>query len=203
MNRKIAACVIIGLAAVGCDRPGHKGQGLGAGVDSTALRDTATATPAPAPAPIDTVKDSTQQHSSANQPAKNQTQSGMKNKEGQSTLGPAVKRTRPDANEPVMAKGDTLARSADQRATDSLNRSVLDRLTKQGDSARINGGHDIMPQRAIPIPVPPVPTDSTRPVPTDSTKPTPKDSTHTPPPLPLDTIVKPMRDTTRKDSTQH
>lgn len=203
MNGKIAACVIIGLAAVGCDRPGQKGQGLGAGADTSGLRDTAMATPVPAPVPVDSVKDSTQQHSSANQPAKNQTQSGMKNKTGQSTLGPAVKRTRPDANEPVMAKGDTLARSADQRATDSLNRAVLDRLTKQGDSARINGDHDTMPQRAIPIPVPPVPTDSAQPIPADSLKPVPADSTRTPPPLPLDTIVKPMRDSTRKDSTQH
>jgi hypothetical protein len=90
-----------------------------------------------------------------------------------------------------MAKGDTLSRSADQRATDSLNHAVLN---------RINGQHDTMPIR--PTPVPPVPTDSTKPAPTDSLKPVPTDPIRTPPPLPLDTI-KPVRDTTTRDTTKH
>jgi hypothetical protein len=197
MNGKIAACVIIGLAAVGCDRPGKTDKGMGAGADTIGLRDSAMATPTPAPVPVDSVKDSAQQHSSVNQPTRNQTQSGMKNKAGQSTLGSAVKRTSPDASQPVMAKGDTLSRSADQRATDSLNRAVLDRLSGQADSARINGQQDTKPIR--PTPVPPLPTDSTKPAPT----PVPTDPIRTPPPLPLDTIVKPMRDTTTRDTTKH
>lgn len=209
MNRKTAAGIMIALAAMACDRPGKTDKGMGAGADTLGIRDTAMTTPAPAPVPTDSLKDSAQQHSSATQP-KNQTQSGMKNKAGQSTLGPAVRRTRPDANEPVTAKGDTLSRSVDQQATDSLNRAVLERLSGKNDSASINGEHDTMPQPVQPIPVPPVPTDSVKPVPTDSTKPVPTDSlkpiptdsTRTPPPLPLDTI-RPMRDSTARDTTKH
>lgn len=195
MRARTAAGIVIALAAVGCGKKDK--EGLGAGADTTGLRDTATTaatTPTPAPIP-DSIRertakilgDSTSQ-ASAGTP-KNQTQSGMKNKTGQSTLGPAVKRTRPDANEPVTAKGDILSQSPDQRATDSLNKAAMD---------RINGQHDTMPQQRPMDTVPP-----TR----DSTLPAPTDSMRMPPPLPLDTI-KPLRDsavkdTTTKDSTQH
>ncbi len=212
MNTRTAVGLLIGLAAIGCNRPGHKDQeGMGAGADTAGIRDTAVSTAAPAPAPVnDSVQqrtrrilDSTNAATASGTP-RNQTQSGMKNKAGQSTLGPAVKRTRPDAGEPVMAKGDTLARSADQRATDSLNRAVLDRLNQQTtptlrDSA-ITGEHDTMPQPR-PVPPNPAPTDTTKPVPVDSTR--PADSTRTPPPLPLDTMPRPIKDSTSKDSTKH
>lgn len=219
MKTTIAAGLMIGMIAAGCGGRKDK-EGLGAGADTIGVRDTTT--PAPAPAPVsDSVRertskilgDSTSQSGATGTP-RNQTQSGMKNKAGQSTLGPAVKRTRPDANEPVMAKGDTLALSADQRATDSLNKAVLDRLTKQSDSARsISGDHDTMPQPS-PVPVPPVPTDTNKPappdsvhpmpmpMPTDSVRPAPSDSARTPPPLPLDTI-RTKRDSTKPDTTNH
>lgn len=220
MKTKIAAGLMIGMIAAGCGGKKDK-EGLGAGADTTGIRDTVAATPAPAPI-SDSVRERTSKilgdstsKSSATATPKNQTQSGMKNKTGQSTLGSGVKRTSPDASQPVMAKGDTLAQSADQRATDSLNRAVLDRLTKQSDSARISGDHDTMPQPS-PVPVPPVPTDTNKPappdsvkpmpmpmpMPTDSVKPAPTDSTKTPPPLPLDTI-RIKRDTTARDTTKH
>lgn len=39
---------------------------------------------------------------------KNQTQSGMTDSTGKSTMGQGVQKTSPDANAPVTAKGDTL-----------------------------------------------------------------------------------------------
>lgn len=217
MKTKIAAGLMIGMIAAGCGGRKDK-EGLGAGADTIGIRDTTTPTPAPAPI-SDSVRertskilgDSTSQSGAAATP-KNQTQSGVKNKAGQSTLGPAVKRTSPDASQPVMAKGDTLARSADQRATDSLNNAVLDRLNRT-PATSINGDHDTMPQ-PMPVPVPPVPADTNKPappdsvqpmpmpMPTDSIKPAPTDSARIPPPLPLDTL-RTKRDTTARDSTKH
>jgi hypothetical protein len=49
--------------------------------------------------------------------AKNQSQSGVTNKTGKSTLGPKVTKTRPDQNEPVTSKGDTLSNSGDTSAS--------------------------------------------------------------------------------------
>jgi hypothetical protein len=42
------------------------------------------------------------------QECRNQTQSGVTDSAGKSTLGPGVKKATPDQNEPVMSKGDTL-----------------------------------------------------------------------------------------------
>ena len=47
----------------------------------------------------------------------NQTKSGVTNTEtGKSTLGPGATRTRPDQNQPVTSKGDTIGSSADSGA---------------------------------------------------------------------------------------
>lgn len=58
MNRKLTAAFIVafGIGAIGCaKRPDN--SGMGAGADTTGLRDTAqTTAPAPAPAPADTTK---------------------------------------------------------------------------------------------------------------------------------------------------
>ena len=44
---------------------------------------------------------------------KTQTQSGVTDSTGKSTLGEGVKKTSPDANQPVTAKGDTLRKPKD------------------------------------------------------------------------------------------
>ena len=48
---------------------------------------------------------------------KTQTQSGVTDSSGKSTLGEGVKKTSPDANEPVMAKGDTLKKPKDSTSS--------------------------------------------------------------------------------------
>jgi hypothetical protein len=48
---------------------------------------------------------------------KNQSQSGVTNKTGKSTLGPKVTKARPDQNEPVTSKGDTVSNNADTSAS--------------------------------------------------------------------------------------
>jgi hypothetical protein len=48
---------------------------------------------------------------------KNQSQSGVTKKSGTSTLGPEVTKTRPDQNQPVTSKGDTVSNSADTSAS--------------------------------------------------------------------------------------
>lgn len=45
--------------------------------------------------------------------ATDQTQSGVTDSSGQSTLGPEVERTRPDQGQPVTSKGDTISASPD------------------------------------------------------------------------------------------
>lgn len=45
-----------------------------------------------------------------------QTQSGVTDSSGQSTLGPEVGKTRPDQGQPVMSKGDTIRASRDSAA---------------------------------------------------------------------------------------
>jgi hypothetical protein len=42
-------------------------------------------------------------------PAKDQTQSGVTDSSGKSTLGKGVKKTRPDQGQPVTSKGDTIS----------------------------------------------------------------------------------------------
>jgi hypothetical protein len=43
----------------------------------------------------------------------NQTESGVTDSSGQSTLGPRVEETRPDQGEPVTSKGDTINTAVD------------------------------------------------------------------------------------------
>ena len=47
----------------------------------------------------------------------NQTESGMTDSSGQSTLGSGVEQTRPDQSQPVTAKGDTLNTGVDSSTT--------------------------------------------------------------------------------------
>lgn len=124
------ALLAIAVGVTACDIPGvpkreaapPADQGLGAGataaapaptpIDSTTRIDS-TAPVAPAmqpntPAPVTTA-------STAKKPAKvtDQTQSGVTDKSGSSTLGEKIKKPRPDANQPVTAKGDVLIMRVD------------------------------------------------------------------------------------------
>ena len=47
----------------------------------------------------------------------NQTESGMTDSSGQSTLGPEAEKTRPDQGQPVTSKGDTVNPSVDSSTT--------------------------------------------------------------------------------------
>ena len=47
----------------------------------------------------------------------NQTESGMTDSSGQSTLGSGAEQTRPDQGQPVTAKGDTLNTGVDSSTT--------------------------------------------------------------------------------------
>jgi hypothetical protein len=47
----------------------------------------------------------------------NQTESGMTDSSGQSTLGSGVEQTRPDQGQPVTAKGDTVNTGVDSSTT--------------------------------------------------------------------------------------
>jgi hypothetical protein len=47
----------------------------------------------------------------------NQTESGVVDSSGQSTLGPGVEQTRPDQGQPVTSKGDTVNTGVDSAAT--------------------------------------------------------------------------------------
>jgi hypothetical protein len=49
----------------------------------------------------------------------NQTKSGVTDKSGKSTLGPGVTQTRPDQNQPVTSKGDTIRKGNDSTAPGS------------------------------------------------------------------------------------
>jgi len=49
--------------------------------------------------------------------AVNQTESGMTDSTGQSTLGPEAEKTRPDQGQPVTSKGDTLNPGIDTSTT--------------------------------------------------------------------------------------
>jgi hypothetical protein len=48
---------------------------------------------------------------------KNQTESGVTDSTGQSTLGDSVERTRPDQGQPVTSKGDTVNKGIDSSTT--------------------------------------------------------------------------------------
>jgi hypothetical protein len=47
----------------------------------------------------------------------NQTESGVTDSSGQSTLGPRVEKTRPDQGQPVTSKGDTVNTGVDSSST--------------------------------------------------------------------------------------
>jgi hypothetical protein len=47
----------------------------------------------------------------------NQTESGMTDSSGQSTLGPGAEQTRPDQGQPVTSKGDTINSGVDSSTT--------------------------------------------------------------------------------------
>src|SRR5919112_2892663 len=47
----------------------------------------------------------------------NQTESGVTDSTGQSTLGPGVEQTRPDQSQPVTSKGDTVNMGVDSSTT--------------------------------------------------------------------------------------
>ena len=47
----------------------------------------------------------------------NQTESGMTDSSGQSTLGPQAEKTRPDQGQPVTSKGDTVNNAVDSTTT--------------------------------------------------------------------------------------
>ncbi len=47
----------------------------------------------------------------------NQTESGVTDSSGQSTLGPGVEQTRPDQGQPVTSKGDTVNTGVDSATT--------------------------------------------------------------------------------------
>jgi hypothetical protein len=47
----------------------------------------------------------------------NQTEAGMTDSTGQSTLGPGAEKTRPDQGQPVTAKGDTVNAGVDSTTT--------------------------------------------------------------------------------------
>ena len=61
---------------------------------------------------------------------KTQTQSGVTDSSGASTLGANVKKPTPDANQPVVVKGDTVK----QAGADSLKKQGADSLAKPKDS---------------------------------------------------------------------
>jgi hypothetical protein len=118
MRSTLAGTLAIVTALSACDAPVKKPppaeEGLGAGgtptttpappTDSaapTAAADSAAMQPnTPAPAPSNSARKPGQET--------DQTQSGVTDKSGTSTLGKNIKKTRPDADQPVTAKGDVV-----------------------------------------------------------------------------------------------
>jgi hypothetical protein len=80
------------LAGLACARNNSSDSEMGASQDTTAER----------------ISDST---------SANQTESGMTDSSGQSTLGPEAEKTRPDQGQPVTSKGDTVNSSIDSSTT--------------------------------------------------------------------------------------
>jgi hypothetical protein len=205
MRRKLATCFLIGLTAVGCARRSSD-KGLGAGADSAGLRDSmpgrdtsmtspATGTPAspgnPSVTPGGSTSGSNPTDTSTRHRKRDQTQSGVTDKSGTSTLGAGVTRTRPDQNQPVMAKGDTLSGNS---ITDMLNRRQLEKIqgndtmpTPRQDTSRSRTDSTMMPM--------PMPTDTTRSR-SDSTRPLGTDTLH----RWRSDSVRPTSDSARRDS---
>jgi hypothetical protein len=116
------ACLALILGAPACARNKTDDQ-VGAAQDSTG-----------ATARSDTTKD--------------QTQSGVTDSSGRSTLGKDVEKTRPDQGQPVTAKGDTINPGVDsasvrQGVDTSSMRPGMDTTGMQGmDSTRMHPGTD-------------------------------------------------------------
>jgi hypothetical protein len=59
--------------------------------------------------------------------ARNQTETGMTDSTGRSTVGAEAEKTRPDQGQPVTAKGDTLNPGVDSSATPRVDSSTTAR----------------------------------------------------------------------------
>ena len=182
MQTRLSAALLIALTAVGC---GHRDKasdnGATASGDTTLHRDTSGMT-APAPT-TDTLADSSKTPgyhsdsvSNTTRPKRGgQTQSGVTDRKGHSTLGPGIRKARPDQNQPVTAKGDTLNTSPVPGVGDSTIRHPnempirQDTLPQPLDTRKDSTATDSLK----PI------TDSLRPQPTDSIRPNPVQPTDT------------------------
>lgn len=209
MKYTIGGTLAIAAALSACDIPVKKAapveQGLGAGavpadsapapaptVDSTtAMQPNTAATPEPAA-------------TAAKKPVKttvtDQTQSGVTDKSGSSTLGKNVTKPRPDANQPVTAKGDVVRARWDSSQGGWVYSKLGDSTTiptpgdtkgdtafnqQKGDSMKVAApltlpatpplqGNDTMPSKQVPSPAPStLPEPSPAPAPTPSPAPAP------------------------------
>ena len=114
----IAALALVPALAVAQDTTGRQGQ---QGQTTTATQQDTTHAAAAAKTKSTTKKHSSKHHRKAGGAATtsdsakaNQTKSGVTNtKTGKSTLGPNVKKTRPDQGAAVTSKGDTIRRGGD------------------------------------------------------------------------------------------
>jgi hypothetical protein len=59
----------------------------------------------------------------------NQTESGVTDSSGQSTLGSGVEQTSPDQGQPVTAKGDTVSTGVDSSTIPGVDSSTVDSST--------------------------------------------------------------------------
>jgi hypothetical protein len=97
------------------------GPETGTATDTGAMTATDTTSMTPGAATTDTGTaartDTGRAGGTGSDSAKNQSQSGVTNDSGKSTLGPRVTKTRPDQKEPVTSKGDTVSNSGDTAAS--------------------------------------------------------------------------------------
>jgi hypothetical protein len=68
----------------------------------------------------------------------NQSQSGVTDSSGQSTLGPGVEKTRPDQGQPVTSKGDTINPGVDSAAAGSMSSDSSGMNNSTMDSSSTN-----------------------------------------------------------------
>jgi hypothetical protein len=87
--------------------------------------------------------------------AKDQTQSGVTDSSGQSTLGKGVEKTRPDQGQPVTSKGDTINAGVDsatarQNTDTSSMRSRMDTSSMRSgmDTSSMRSGMDTSSMRS-------------------------------------------------------
>ena len=76
---------------------------------------------------------------------KDQTQSGVTDSSGQSTLGKGVEKTRPDQGQPVTSKGDTINAGVDSAT--ARQGSDTSSMRSQTDTSRIRSGMDTSSMR--------------------------------------------------------